>query len=155
MYFCDQSISTAQGSHISHCLGWSCTSRWENAAAGGPRPSSHIAPLCPSLPPSGTRSCAFPCAPGCSALALACPPKGLSGSRSCSWKPKRGPILPRNSVCRLQGAGYGSERRLAWPSPGAASGEAAANKASPSACSHMEQDPAMQRWPYSPLPLNV
>lgn len=45
-------------------------------------------------------------------------PKGFPAAESCSWKPKRGPILPRNSVCRLRGAGRANEGGLARPSPG-------------------------------------
>lgn len=36
-------------------------------------------------------------------LALAFPPKGLSSSSSCSWKPKHGPVFPRDSACPAAG----------------------------------------------------
>lgn len=45
MYFWNQSVSTARGSRTSRCLCWPRTSRWENAAAEEPGPSSQLLSL--------------------------------------------------------------------------------------------------------------
>lgn len=67
-------------------MGWSHTSRWKNTAA------ERASTFCLS-------NSFQPLAPICSVLAVAFPPKGLSSSSSCSWKPKHGPVFPRDSAC--------------------------------------------------------